>query len=138
MSYVGIHTQQVQNNMKSILLLILFPCIVLGMVYAFLAITNMYEVPDGYQSSRFVVDTATANAAFLEALPWVVGIVGISAGMEGFAARKAAWWERILLIGGGLCLVVPETVTDIIGLVIVVGIFALQLVQNKILAKKAA
>lgn len=77
MSYVGIHTQQVQNNLKSILLLILFPCIVLGMVYAFLAITNMYEVPDGYQSSRFVVDTATANAAFLEALPWVVGIVGI-------------------------------------------------------------
>ena len=77
MSYVGIHTQQVQNNMKSILLLILFPCIVLGMVYAFLAITNMYEVPDGYQSSRFVVDTATATAAFLEALPWVVGIVGI-------------------------------------------------------------
>lgn len=77
MSYVGIHTQQVQNNMKSILLLILFPCIVLGMVYAFLAITNMSEVPDGYQSSRFVVDTATANAAFLEALPWVVGIVGI-------------------------------------------------------------
>lgn len=77
MSYVGIHTQQVQNNMKSIMLLILFPCIVLGMVYAFLAITNMYEVPDGYQSSRFVVDTATANAAFLEALPWVVGIVGI-------------------------------------------------------------
>lgn len=77
MSYVGIHTQQVQNNMKSILLLILFPCIVLGMVYAFLAVTNMYEVPDGYQSSRFVVDTETANAAFLEALPWVVGIVGI-------------------------------------------------------------
>lgn len=77
MSYVGIHTQQVQNNMKSILLLILFPCIVLAMVYAFLAITNMSEVPDGYQSSRFVVDTATANAAFLEALPWVVGIVGI-------------------------------------------------------------
>lgn len=77
MSYVGIHTQQVQNNMKSILLLILFPCIVLGMVYAFLAITNMYEVPYGYQSSRFVVDTETANAAFLEALPWVLGIVGI-------------------------------------------------------------
>ncbi len=77
MSYVGIHTQQVQNNIKSILLLILFPCIVLGMVYAFLAITNMYEVPDGYQSSRFVVDTETANATFLEALPWVLGIVGI-------------------------------------------------------------
>lgn len=77
MSYVGIHTQQVQNNMKSILLLILFPCIILGIVYAFLALTNMYEVPDGYQSSRFVVDTATVNAAFLEALPLVVGIVGI-------------------------------------------------------------
>jgi TRAP-type uncharacterized transport system fused permease subunit len=68
----------------------------------------------------------------------VVGIIGISAGMEGYAARKAQWWERILLIGGGLCLVVPETVTDIIGLVIVGGVFAFQLVQNKIQAKKAA
>ncbi|MBR6032700.1 MAG: M48 family metallopeptidase [Bacteroidaceae bacterium] len=77
MTYVGIHTQQVQNNMKSLLLLILFPCIILAMVYAFLAFINMQEVPDGYQSSHMQFDAMATNEAFLMALPFVVGIVGI-------------------------------------------------------------
>lgn len=77
MQYVGIHTQQVRNNAKSLLLLILFPCIILAMVYGFLAFVNMQEVPDGYQSSHFVFDAMATNEAFVMALPWVVGIVGI-------------------------------------------------------------
>ena len=77
MQYVGIHTQQLQNNIKSMLLLILFPCIILGMVYAFIAIVNMQEVPDGYESSHVTFDAMATNEAFLMALPWVVGIVGI-------------------------------------------------------------
>ena len=40
MKYVGIHTQQASNNLKSMLLLLLFPCIMLGMVYLFLVILN--------------------------------------------------------------------------------------------------
>ena len=77
MHYVGIHTQQVRNNAKSLLLLVLFPCIILGMVYAFLAFMNMQEVPDGYQSSHVELDAMATNEAFLMALPWVVGVVGI-------------------------------------------------------------
>lgn len=77
MRYVGIHTQQVQNNLRSILLLITFPCIILGLVYAFLAFMNMHEVPDGYQSTRMTVDTVATGEAFLMAIPWVIGIVGI-------------------------------------------------------------
>ena len=77
MQYVGIHTQQVRNNAKSLLLLILFPCIILGMVYAFLAFVNMQEVPDGYQSSHFVFDAMATNEAFVMTLPWIIGIVGI-------------------------------------------------------------
>ena len=77
MSYVGIHTQQVRNNMKSMLLLILFPCIILGLVYVFIAFLNMQEVPDGYGSSHMAFDAVATGEAFLMALPWVVGIVGI-------------------------------------------------------------
>lgn len=77
MNYVGIHTQQVRNNFKSLLLLILFPCIILAIVYAFLAIVNMQQVPDGYQSSRLMFDTEATADAFVTALPWVVGIVSI-------------------------------------------------------------
>ena len=77
MKYVGIHTQQVLNNMKSLMLLILFPCIILGIVYAFLAFVNMQEVYDGYGGTRLVFDAMKTNEAFVMALPWVVGIVGI-------------------------------------------------------------
>ena len=77
MQYVGIHTQQIRNNAKSLFLLVLFPCIILGVVYAFLAFFNLQEVPDGYQSSHLEFDAMGTNEAFLMALPWVVGIVGI-------------------------------------------------------------
>ena len=77
MSYVGIHTQQVQNNMKSLLLLFLFPCIILGVVYAFLAFLNMQEVPDGYGGTSMTFDAMRTGEAFVMALPWVVGIVSV-------------------------------------------------------------
>ena len=77
MQYVGIHTQQVRNNFKSLLLLILFPCIILVIVYAFVAFMNMQEVYDGYGSSSYSFDAMATNEAFLMALPWVIGIVGI-------------------------------------------------------------
>ena len=77
MRYVGLHTQQVRNNTKSLLLLVLFPCIILGIVYAFLAIVNMKEVPDGYGDYSMAYDALATNESFLVALPWVVGIVSI-------------------------------------------------------------
>ncbi|MBR4516507.1 MAG: M48 family metallopeptidase [Bacteroidaceae bacterium] len=77
MKYVGIHTQQVQNNLKSMLLLVLFPCIILGIVYLFMAFLNMQEVPDGYGGATMGFDAMATNEAFLMTLPWVVGIVGI-------------------------------------------------------------
>ena len=77
MQYVGIHTQQVRNNFKSLLLLILFPCIILAIVYAFVAFMNMREVYNGYGGSTLTFDAMATNEAFLYTLPWVVGIVGI-------------------------------------------------------------
>ena len=76
MNYVGIHTQQVRNNFKSLLLLILFPCIILAIVYAFVAFMNVQEVSDGY-GSHIAFDAMATNEAFLYTIPWVVGIVGI-------------------------------------------------------------
>ena len=77
MNYVGIHTQQVRNNFKSLLLLILFPCIILAIVYAFVAFMNMQEVYDGYGGTSLAFDAMATNEAFLYTVPWVVGIVGI-------------------------------------------------------------
>ena len=35
MQYVGIHTQQSRNNFRSLLLLCLFPCLVVGLLFVF-------------------------------------------------------------------------------------------------------
>ena len=77
MKYVGMHTQQVQNNMKSVLLLLLFPCILLGVVYVFLVISNSLGVTDPMYGGETNVNWDYVNYEMLQVLPWVVGIVGV-------------------------------------------------------------
>jgi heat shock protein HtpX len=77
--YVGIQTQIDRNNRLSILLLLLFPCILLGMVYVFIAIVNYlnggYYGYDGEWVSE--MSWNEVNMYFLGALPWVVIGVGV-------------------------------------------------------------
>ncbi len=77
MKYVGIHTQQWRNNLLSLLLLALFPCILLGAVYAFLVVINMLGVSDPEYGAVETVDWDYVNYEMRAILPWVVGIVGI-------------------------------------------------------------
>lgn len=56
----------------------------------------------------------------------LIGIFSISAGMEGFMKRPAPIWQRILLLVGGLMLISPNGLTDIIGIVIIAAIVVLQ------------
>ena len=77
MKYVGIHTQQVSNNIKSLLLLLLFPCILLGVVYVFLVIANSMGVNDPAYGETTQVNWDYVNYEMLHILPWVVGIVGV-------------------------------------------------------------
>lgn len=69
-------------------------------------------------------------------LIWVVftalaGMMAIGAGVIGYWIRKLNWMERILGITGGLLLVYPEGISDIIGLGIFIVLIVLQLVVNK-------
>jgi heat shock protein HtpX len=79
MKYVGIQTQQRRNNIMSMMLLIMFPVIILGMVWVFLALLNYFEggYYDEYGNMVYELDAATVNYYFLTTIPWVVGGVGI-------------------------------------------------------------
>ncbi len=55
-----------------------------------------------------------------------IGIYAVAAGMEGHMFIKLPWWQRLLTLAGGLMLIVPETITDIIGIAIVVAIIVIQ------------
>jgi len=60
MTYVGIQTQIRRNNFNSILLIIAFPAVLLGMVYAFLYFTKQQQDPQ------------TINDAFTNVVPFVI------------------------------------------------------------------
>ena len=74
MRYVGMQTQIRRNNTLSILLLLMFPTIILGMVWAFLAALNYFGngYPDEYGEVVYQLDISTVNYYFVTAIPWVV------------------------------------------------------------------
>ncbi|MBR1492210.1 MAG: M48 family metallopeptidase [Bacteroidaceae bacterium] len=77
MQYVGIHTQIARNNWNSMVLLLMFPCIILGMLWVFCCIFGIRETYDYYGNSLFSLDYDTINEVWLGWAPWAAGIVGI-------------------------------------------------------------
>lgn len=74
MRYVGMQTQIRRNNTLSILLLLMFPTIILGMVWVFLAALNYFGngYPNEYGEMVYQLDISTVNYYFITAIPWVV------------------------------------------------------------------
>jgi TRAP-type uncharacterized transport system fused permease subunit len=54
-------------------------------------------------------------------------MIGIGAAMENFFVTKTNIFERVLLFAGGLMLVDPQLITDIIGLCLIGGVWLYQL-----------
>ena len=59
------------------------------------------------------------------------GIYIISAGMEGYMYKHMPWWERILALAGGLCMVIPGIATDAIGVAVIVLLILIQKLTGK-------
>src|ERR1035437_7297679 len=69
MAYVGIQSQIWKNNTNSILLIVTFPLVLLGMVYAFLYFTNMYF-------DRQYEEMPSINDAFISTIPAI--LIGVA------------------------------------------------------------
>ena len=81
------------------------------------------------------IDT-TAPELVLICITSFVGIFAVSSALEGYFLHHMRWYERIVSVVGGLLLIYPGTVTDVIGLVLVAVIAVSQAVTHK--RKKAA
>ncbi len=77
MTYVGIHSQIARNNWNSIMLLLMFPCIILGMLWVFCCIFGVQSTYDMYGNEQFYFDYNIINDTWLGWAPWAVVIVGI-------------------------------------------------------------
>ena len=61
----------------------------------------------------------------------LVGLFGIAAALNGYLYRPINVLFRALLIAGGLAMMIPGTVTDVVGLVVVVAIVLIQRASAK-------
>ncbi|MBD8069545.1 TRAP transporter permease [Bacillus sp. PS06] len=60
----------------------------------------------------------------------VIGIVALSAAIEGYFKTKLNVWFRLILGVGALMMIVPETITDIVGVLVVASILAMNMFGN--------
>ncbi len=79
----------------------------------------------------FVGDSITALDVIQISLSALVGLFGIAAALNGHLFKKIPLVMRILLIGGGLSMMIPGTLSDLIGLAVI----ALVIVYQKVTAK---
>ena len=78
---------------------------------------------------------ATLGGIVVISITAILGMVGIAAGLSGYLMADMNIIERVLAVVGGLLLIIPGTVTDIAGVVIVAIVVALQFIGKKRAAK---
>ena len=76
------------------------------------------------------IDT-TVGEVILICLTSFVGIFAVSSALEGYFLHHMKWYERIVAVIGGLLLIYPGIVTDVIGLTLVALIVFVQVLTRK-------
>lgn len=61
----------------------------------------------------------------------LMGLFGVSAGLNGHLFKPIPLALRFAIVAAGICMMVPETVTDIVGLVVICAIIAVQFAMSK-------
>ena len=79
------------------------------------------------------IDTSVVEVILI-CITSFVGIFAVSAALEGFFLGHMAWYERIVSVAGGLLLIYPGIVTDVIGLALVAVVAVIQFINKKKIA----
>ena len=87
--------------------------------------------------AMLLVDTNLAEVILIS-ITSLIGIFGVSAGLEGYVFQKMRWFLRIASAVGGILLIYPGVVTDTVGIVLVGGSMAIQYLVNRKAASLSA
>ena len=83
-----------------------------------------------FNPDLLLVDGSFTQALFI-LITAFIGMLGISTGMEGFMLGRLKLYERLICIAGGITLIIPGAVTDVIGIALIAVIFIKQKLQLK-------
>lgn len=78
-----------------------------------------------YSPILVLVDVQVVQLA-IAIISAVVGMIGVSSSMIGYFARRTKLWERIALFVGGILLIMPGMISNIIGVVLIVVVWFIQ------------
>jgi TRAP-type uncharacterized transport system fused permease subunit len=83
-----------------------------------------------YSPEMLLIDAAWYDVVRI-VITALVGIFAVSAGMEGYMFVKVPWWQRLVLLGGGLLSIIPGLATDIAGILLIAAVIILQKLGEK-------
>ena len=78
-----------------------------------------------YNPAMVLVDT-TALEIVQIIITSLLGMFGVAAALNGFLFRPISWPLRLLICAGGLLMIIPGTLTDVAGVVLVAAVVACQ------------
>lgn len=61
----------------------------------------------------------------------IIGILALGAAVEGYFKTPMNWLMRLILGIGALCMIVPEPITDMVGMVLVFAVITLNIMQAR-------
>ena len=64
-----------------------------------------------------------------------IGMISVAAGLSGYLLKDMNILERVLTIAGGVGMIIPGTVTDLVGVGLVAVVVLIQLLNRKKTAK---
>ena len=80
--------------------------------------------------AMLLIDTTLPEVVIIT-LTALAGICGVSAGLEGYFLCPMKNWQRILSALGGLLMIYPGILTDVIGLALVGAVLVMQVLDQK-------
>ncbi len=77
------------------------------------------------------IGTSNVFEIILIVVSSLVGIFAVSAALEGYILCRMTWYERLISVVGGLLLIYPGLVTDLIGVSLASVAIAIQIIRRR-------
>ena len=83
-----------------------------------------------FSPSMLFINTTAAEVVRI-VVTSCIGMFGLSIGLEGFMMKKTSLPERLMAVAGGLLLIWPGLVSDLIGFALIVAVVVLQILGSR-------
>lgn len=89
-----------------------------------------------YEPGMLLNGGGSAVSAVVCIFTSIVGVFLVASGMEGYVVRPMAMWKRVLAVAAGLCCIIPEHLTDLFGVGVLVFLLVTEIRGKNLQARK--